>query len=459
MADISFEIEQIARAIEGSDVRQAILNGLNAINNQTNDATGILNKWFNPASSKYSGMDVANIQKNIVSLQNSYSGGLNLFSNANCKNGFKFSDANFNGGFQTDEKLLAGRTYTLTALIDGWGSNQFKMSCYSYNNTSAIAQSSMSEIATDGHLNILTITFKATCNWFYNLGLYALDSKQKVLLWYSLVESNAPNSWIPSCKELNKVEDYNLNNLFNYRKPIIFNKDYNTVSFNDSDVNNSIITITAPKMWDARCDFNSYLPPDFSFERYNNTNINFTIAIDVRTSNNFPEGGVFYLAIDNYKIQSKLTPIPDTNGSWTRISATISMNKILQGYDISFILSNANNSTADFTGHYIQVRNIDFHFGKIDLGFTLNNSELLGFIEKQSNIPMQLNSLGNSTANLAITSLKTNMQVENLGKSSVNTMLENIKLKKENTLLNTKLDSIGKQLVQLQLKIFKSEVK
>ena len=112
MADISFEIEQIAKAIEGSDVRQAILNGLNAINNQTNNATGILNKWFDPASSKYSGMDVANIQKNIVSLQNSYSGGLNLFSNANCKNGFKFKNKDFNGGFQTDEKLITGRTYT-----------------------------------------------------------------------------------------------------------------------------------------------------------------------------------------------------------------------------------------------------------------------------------------------------------------------------------------------------------
>ena len=287
MADISFEIEQIAKAIEGSQVRQAILNGLNAINNQTNDATGILNKWFDPASSKYSGMDVANIQKNITQLKernkNVLSGSVNLVDSSNygyqnngvgkqCENG------GYNFVAKTTQGLLMGRTYTLTMLVKSPRPNFHIGTSVNRDESGSVVSQQCTEV--NGGFNIVYITFEAIDNDYYDIALYnnGGDSNTNVI-WCTMSEGNIPSGWSPSIK-------------------------------------------------------------------------------DVKGSND-----------------------------------------------------------------------------------------------------MQLMALGRTQTNLAITSLKTNMQVQQLGKSSINTTLENIKLKKENTLLNIKLDSIGKQLVQLQLKNLKSEVK
>ena len=290
MANIENEIAQIENAIYGKDVRNALANGLNAINNQTNDATGILNKWFDKASSKYSGMDVANIQKNIVELEernkNVLSGSVNLLDGSNyglANNGGKKCSVNsaddtyYNPVGYSAVKLSRGITYTATMLVVSPIPN-FSMAIFTGNGADEV-YSERCTTYTNGY-SLIHCTFKAKTNDFHTVALYNYGgSPYTSVLWCSLCEGTIPNGWSPSIK--------------------------------------------------------------------------------------------------------------DIKGS--------------------------------------------------------TNSKLMA--------------LGKMQTNLAITSFRGVLQAKQLGKDSINIMLDNIKLKKENDLINQKLDFIGKQLVQLQLKKIKSEVK
>ncbi|WP_297523185.1 hypothetical protein [uncultured Clostridium sp.] len=80
MADIQSQLNKINTAIYGKEVRGALVNGLNLINEETDKATGLLNKWFNTNSSQYSGMDVINIMQNITMMKYFINGSVNILN-------------------------------------------------------------------------------------------------------------------------------------------------------------------------------------------------------------------------------------------------------------------------------------------------------------------------------------------------------------------------------------------